>query len=475
MFFRLVQKELLHHLLDFRFVGVFALCALLSALSVFVGSRNYVRLLQDHRTTKETSRQAFEEASRNTDAVHSLIRNGYLWNRRPEVLSPVVFGLSGTLGRETFISYQSEPIFDSSLFATDPVHALFETLDLAFIVKVILSLCVLLFTYDAVCGEKEGGTLRLYMSFPVSRSSLALAKLTGSTVAVLVPFVFAFLLIAAVMALFPEVGLQGEDWARMGALLVVFALYLMVFAAFGLWVSALTHRRMTAFLCLLALWALWIFVAPNLAVDVARYSIPLHPNFYELQKQRVQLRKEIGAELRAEMRDYFRSTFTQDPSTLSDAQKAKVQQEMKEAQSRISKKWNADYHRRLQALHREQRNRMHRRQHLVRLLSAISPFGAVSSVSMDIARTGFVQQERMEQALKAHKVSMIDWIGRTASAQEAPPADEDSGQHPWFTFRDRETLGECLSRNRSGILNLFLLTALGFAGAYVAILRYDVR
>ena len=60
---------------------------------------------------------------------------------------------------------------------------LFGVLDLAFIVKVVLSLCVLLFTYDAICGEKEQGTLRLYASYPVSRSAQALAKLAGSTVA----------------------------------------------------------------------------------------------------------------------------------------------------------------------------------------------------------------------------------------------------------------------------------------------------
>ncbi len=36
-------------------------------------------------------------------------------------------------------------------------------------------------------------------------------------------------------------------------------------------------------------------------------------------------------------------------------------------------------------------------------------------------------------------------------------------------------VGECLSRNAFRILNLIILAVLGFVGAYVAILRYDVR
>ena len=97
---------------------------------------------------------------------------------------------------------------------------------------------MLLLIYDAVCGEKEAGTLRLYASFPVRRSSIAMAKLVGSAIAVLVPFAFSFLLASAVMALSPELGLQEEDWGRMAALMIIFVLYLMVFAAFGLWGSA---------------------------------------------------------------------------------------------------------------------------------------------------------------------------------------------------------------------------------------------
>ena len=106
------------------------------------------------------------------------------------------------------------------------------------------------------------------------------------------------------MALSPELGLQAEDWARMGVLMVLFALYLAVFTAFGLWVSALTQRRITAFLALLGLWTLWIFVIPNLTVRTARSLTPV-ASVYDLEKRGIQARWETRSESRTDIQAYF--------------------------------------------------------------------------------------------------------------------------------------------------------------------------
>ena len=98
MFALLAQKELLHHLLDFRFIVVFALCAMLSALSVYVGVQDYARRIQEYSGTSKDNRQALQSFL-DRGVVHALIWGGYQWNRRPEVLSPVVYGLSGVLGQ----------------------------------------------------------------------------------------------------------------------------------------------------------------------------------------------------------------------------------------------------------------------------------------------------------------------------------------------------------------------------------------
>ena len=52
----------------------------------------------------------------------------------------------------------------------EPLQRVFPSLDLARVVQVVLSLFVLLLTYDAVCGEKDAGTLRLFGSFGLPRN-----------------------------------------------------------------------------------------------------------------------------------------------------------------------------------------------------------------------------------------------------------------------------------------------------------------
>ena len=469
MFGRLVQKELLHHLLDLRFIAVFALCALLSTLSVYVGVQDYVRRLQEYNRISDSHRRSFQENSLNKGMLRDLVWGDYRWSRRPEVLSVVGYGLSGTLGQEVLIRYMEPPTFEASVFESDPIHALFDVLDLAFIVKIVLSLCVLLFTYDAVCGEKEGGTLRLYASFPVRRSTLALAKLVGSTLAVLVPFLFSCLLVSGVLAFSPGMGLQGKDWGRIATLMGIFTLYVIVFAAFGVFVSALTHRRMTAFLGLLGLWTLWVFVIPNLAVDIARRIVP-GESIYDLRKQALQWRWETRTRALAEVEDYQRSHPVKDWNALSRAQ----QEEIRDAPYKIQTKWDAEYDTHLKALQTRRRNHTHQQQGLSMALSALSPLGVVNFLSMDLTRTGPVQQERIEDALNQYLLYLCQYI-QTKQRSSGIWGIVNLSDFSWFTYQDTERVGECLSRNLFPILNLALLAVFGFAGAYVAILRYDVR
>ena len=118
----------------------------------------------------------------------------------------------------------------------------------------------------------------------------------------------------------------------------------------------------------------------------------------------------------------------------------------------------------------KRQNEIQKQNHLARVLAVISPLGAVSFVSMDLARTGILQQERLKKALDRHWSYLAGFM-REKRAEEHP----DLSGFVRFDYKDEETVLDCLSRNVFGILNLVLLAVLGFVGAYVAILRYDVR
>ena len=470
MFSHLIQKELRHYMHDFRFVAIFVLCASLSALSVYVGGEKYRQQLREYMTVSQSNQNRLR-TTLEKGYISNLWWFGYNWNRRPEVLSPLVYGLSGKLGQEVNLHAQRPVEFEGSSFETDPVHALFGVLDLDFIVKIVLSLCVLLLTYDSICGEKEAGTLRLYASFSVSRSRLAVAKLAGSTLAIVVPLSFAFLLASAVLALSPRVSLQVQDWMRIVALMGVFVLYLMVFIAFGLWISASTHRRLTAFLSLLCLWTIWIFVVPDIAVRFARYLSPVE-SIYDMEKRIDTIRWEMRARKVEEIGAYQERTRVENLDAITPAQQEEAERVHRAAYKSIRKKWNQQFYRSMSDLQAVRHRQMQKQRDLLSVLSSLSPLGAISFTSMDIARTGPIQQARIIGVMGPHLVYLDSFIQENWIL---PSEIRDLTDFSPFTYRDTDTLGDCISRNVFHFVNLGLLALVGFSGAYMALMRYDVR
>lgn len=470
MFGHLIQKELRHYMLDFRFIAIFVLCALLSVLSVYVGGEKYRQQLREYVTVSQSNQNRLR-TTLEKGYIYNLWWFGYNWNRRPEVLSPLVYGLSGKLGQEVNLHAQRPVEFEGSSFETDPVHALFGVLDLDFIVKIVLSLCVLLLTYDSICGEKEAGTLRLYASFSVSRSRLALAKLVGSTLAIIVPLLFAFLLASAVLVLSPRVSLQVQDWMRIVALMGVFVLYLMVFIAFGLWISASTHRRMTAFLSLLCLWTVWIFVVPDIALRIARRLSPVE-SIYDVEKRIDTIRWEIRTRKVEELRAYRERARVEYRDAITGAQQEKAESVLRAAYKTIREKWNLQYYRSMTDLQAVRHSQMQEQRALLAVLSSLSPLGAISFTSMDLARTGPIQQARIIEVMGPYLVYLDAFIQENLAL---PSEIRDLTDFSPFTYRDTDTLADCISRNAFHIVNLVLLALVGFAGAYMALMRYDVR
>lgn len=494
---KLIEKELMDRLLDFRFVAVFAICAGLAALSVYSGTEHLQRERAEYAT--ESARRSSElETWIQKGDFQNLTRRGFLYIREPEPLSPIVYGLAGTLGNEARIRYwaqfMSVPLihFEATSFEANPGIPMFGVLDLAFIVKIVMSLAALLFTYDTVSGEKENGTFSLYASFPVARSTIAFAKVLGSSLSVLVPLVFACLLSALVLALSPGIGLDKGDWYRLTAIMGVFGLYLLVFVSFGLLASALTHRRSAALLGLLAVWALMVFIIPNAALRLAESVIPVE-NFYSLDRTSNQLRWEMGRRMHADRNEFWRENFRRflpDGDTVRvrwDDMDFKTQagfaypNRFIEPERKIRSKWREVYHSQLAHLQEDRRNRARKQQGLAMVLSAISPVSAVTMVSMDLARNGLVQQEQVERSLGSYQDAFVRYIWQKDAQFGGAFGYHGTDEKPVLTdfvpfrYQDDDTISTVMARNAFQLLNLMLLVVLGFSGAYVAILRYDVR
>ena len=74
-------------------------------------------------------------------------------------------------------------------------------LNFLFVVSTVFSLLALLFTFDAVDGERETGTIRLTLANAIPRDRFLLGKLVGGYFVFVVPFLVSFLLGLLLLAL----------------------------------------------------------------------------------------------------------------------------------------------------------------------------------------------------------------------------------------------------------------------------------
>jgi len=217
----IIEKEIRDIIKSSKFVYMFAICAVLIILTFYVGGKNY-------RINRSQYEAAVEENKRTIEsqvAQSSIAPNIFL---PPQPVMSLVSGISNDIGRDIQIATIGDLSATESKYNEDPIYAVFRFLDLDFLFQMILALFAILCTYNAINGEKEGGTLALTFSNSVPRHKYILGKIIGSfcsvTVALLIPILIGCLLLPIL-----GVPMAGGDWLKLFMILFTGFLYFSVF------------------------------------------------------------------------------------------------------------------------------------------------------------------------------------------------------------------------------------------------------
>ena len=159
MFLVLLRREILAHLITFRFAITVITCLLLVATTTFIRIEDYEQRLASYNTARDTHRD--ELLSTRT---YSFLRPKV--ERPPNPLSIFNAGMDNRIGNTLRVYYTLVPVlWDAQAHSSGNIFIdHFYRIDLVFIFQFVLSLLALLFAYDAIAGERETGTMRLTMS-----------------------------------------------------------------------------------------------------------------------------------------------------------------------------------------------------------------------------------------------------------------------------------------------------------------------
>jgi ABC-type transport system involved in multi-copper enzyme maturation permease subunit len=141
-------------------------------------------------------------------------------------------------------------------------------IDWVFIVGIIGSLMAFLFTYDAISGERESGTLKLILSNPISRSGLLLGKLFGSISVLFIAIGFGWIISLLILA---ATGIPfWKDPFSVLMIPILSLLYLLLFVSLGLLISSLFRTSSSSLVVLLMIWAVFVVIMPG--ISALRYK-----------------------------------------------------------------------------------------------------------------------------------------------------------------------------------------------------------
>ncbi len=263
MFWVLLRREILAHLITFRFAITVITCLLLVATTMFIRINDYEQRLASYNAARDAHR----------DELLSTRTYSFLMpkiDRPPNPLSIFNAGMDSRIGNTLRIYYTHVPVlWDAHSHSSGNLFIdHFYRIDLVFVFQFVLSLLALLFAYDAIAGERESGTMRVTMSNPVRRGSILGAKYVGAMTCLILPLVISFIIALIWIVSTGSIVFSESDFLRIAGILLTSIIYLSAIYLIGFFISASVHRTATALMLSLFVWVVLVLIYPSVSVSV---------------------------------------------------------------------------------------------------------------------------------------------------------------------------------------------------------------
>ena len=280
MIWKIARKEFLLNLMTFKFAVGTATCVVLTAVFMPILARDYQQRLANYGENV-----AANEAELGNVKVYKNVQPTLY--RPPDVLSVFCEGLEKQSGRSAKVQLGGISEISAASTSSNPFLSIFPAFDVTLILKVVMSILALLVAYDAVCGERELGTLKLMLSGATARYQILLAKLLAGLATLVIPITLALIVALLILQCFPTVDLSGADWVRIAVMYMASLLFVSVMYTIGLLFSCLMRRSNISLVLGLFIWIASAVVIPTASTYVAGSLRP------------VEARAQMDAQVRA--------------------------------------------------------------------------------------------------------------------------------------------------------------------------------
>ena len=455
MLLRLLHKEMLSHVLSLRFAVAFVIVCVVVIGSFYLTNIEYrgwsAEYAARQRRYGDRTREIFKEQWPNTRAWRLFRDEGTGHAVLDPPMAAVAQGLTPALPAAIGVTRGGWTNVDRNA-SRNPLLGLYQAPDFVYVVGIVMSLLAVLFMFDAVCGEKEAGTLRLMLASGVARHEVLLSKWLAGCVVLWAPFLVATGAGVGYIWASGTLNMTGDHVIRLGLLILAALSYIALFVTFGLFVSTSVPRPVTALFIGLFVWVVWVMVLPNMTPMIAKLIAPT-PSARKIAAEKQAVDDELDMQTQR-----LEIAMTGDDFNVQMENLAHQREQRKAQWDRFLEQAEQSQNRWSQGLAR------------------ISPLGSWVYASTGAAQTGPDAYQRFEQARQR-----LVQVTRTID-QQYWQTWESTGEPPSLSPEDLPKLDitlpgvdETIDASLQDLLIVAIWTAAFFLASFVLFLRYDVR
>ena len=384
----LIQKEIMHHILSVRFVALLVMCLLLVPFTLFINYRSYHQNIVDYQEAVKLAN--IEETTVNPKMplepeieVSKLIL-------KPTPLSVFAKGLEDSL--PSYLGMTRNGITQGSPTTfSSPLSELLGHLDFLFVVGTVFSLLALLFTFDAVAGEREVGTLRVTLANSLPRDIFLWSKLIGGYLVFVVPFLVSLLfgLLVLVWQGFP-LG-EPDIFPRVLSLIVVSLLYISVFFAIGTVISTYLDSAKTALIVVFTVWVFAVLITPRVGFLAAKVIAPARTS-QSVYMEKKAMRDDFDAALQEEKMKIIMETPAEEMSDVDAVVRrviaGDVLNQVDERMKPLEEEYRQKFQEQADKLDRNYKRETARQEQVGETLSRITPTSSLIYLATNLTQTG---------------------------------------------------------------------------------------
>lgn len=274
MILKIALKELKELFREGRFRVAVAIVFALLIASFLVSKRYYDFVNEQHEAARKNARN--EWTGQGQKNPHSAAHYGTYAFKPKYPLALIDNGVDKFSGVSIFLEAHNRS--DAQYMAAQDQTALSRFGDLTpdFILVFLIPLLIILLGFNSISRERESGTLRLLVSQGVKPITLVAGKWLGLFLPIVLLVVPVYVLAAMLLS-----GVSNFGQFSLGALTLLFAVYLLYYAVFTnltLLISTLFKKSSLAFVALLSVWIVSCWLCQRLLLPLLKNFIRIRLN-----------------------------------------------------------------------------------------------------------------------------------------------------------------------------------------------------